>query len=286
MRSAVAAISLGCVCLEFATGQVPMKTQAGEMVLFESAGASRVVEKIRSDTQGVMVEILVEPGEMVKKGQILGHTELDATKLQLDLAQHAVESKGNVESTLGQAAAWTVAREETEELVRRHKVAESRLEWARAMEKMYRGTYQMQVEAENAQMIQYKYWKEQYRNRFFRAPVDGVVSEVLVEVGKPVTFATHVFTIGNDNTYAVPVTVPSALADSAVPNQTLPVRSSDGKSVTRAVVDSVMDDPNAADRKIIKLLIQEADFPEDTRMNLKGMKFDVLLPQAAQDASR
>ena len=34
-----------------------------------------------------------------------------------------------------------------------------------------------------------------YEKRFFRAPVDGIVTEVLVEVGKPVTIATHVFTI-------------------------------------------------------------------------------------------
>ena len=46
-----------------------------------------------------------------------------------------------------------------------------------------------------------------YEKRFFRAPVDGIVTEVLVEVGKPVTIATHVFTIRNDDTFNIPVTV-------------------------------------------------------------------------------
>lgn len=269
-----------------ASAQIPYQTQSGEMVLFESAGASRVVEKVRSGTQGVMFSVFVKPGEIVRKGQVLGHTELDATKLQLDLARNAMESKANVEAAQSQAEAWTVAREETEESVRRRKMQDSRLEWALAMEKMYRANYELQLDTENTQQIQYDYWKEQYDKRFFRAPVDGVVSEVLVEAGKPVNFATHVFTISNENTYALPVNVPSQIADAAVPNKTLPVRSADGKSVSRALVDSVMDDPCAAGRKIIKLLVKAADFPVATRTKLIGMKFDVLLPQVAQDSTR
>jgi pyruvate/2-oxoglutarate dehydrogenase complex dihydrolipoamide acyltransferase (E2) component len=150
------------------------------------------------------------------------------------------------------------------------------------MEKMYRANYEVQLDAENVQQIQYDYWKDQFDKRHFRAPVEGVVSEVLVEVGKPVNFGTHVFTISNETTYSLPVTVPASLAVAAVPNKTLPVRSADGKSVSRALVDSVMDDPKAAGRKIIKLLVKAADFPATTRPNLMGMKFDVLLPQVAK----
>jgi len=285
-KSTIAAILSGCALISAASSQVPYQTQSGEMVLFESAGASRVVEKVRSGVQGVMATVLVKVGDTVKKGQVLGHTELDATKLQLDLARHTMESKANVESARSQAEAWTVAREETEDAVRRRKMEESRLEWALSMEKMYRANYELQLDAEGAQTIQYDYWKEQYEKRFFRAPVDGVVSEVLVDAGKPVNFATHVFTVSNESTYALPVTVPAELADAAVPNETLPVRSSDGKSVTRALVDSVIDDPREAGRKIVKLLVKAADFPAATRAKLKGMKFDVLLPEVAQETGR
>lgn len=282
----MAAILLGCALISAANSQIPYPTQSGEMVLFESAGASRVVEKVRSGVQGVMATVVVKVGDTVKKGQVLGHTELDATKLQLDLARHTMESKANVESARSQAEAWTVAREETEDAVRRRKMEESRLEWALSMEKMYRANYELQLDAESAQTIQYDYWKEQYEKRFFRAPVDGVVSEVLVDVGKPVNFATHVFTISNESTYALPLSVPAEIAGAAVPNETLPVRSADGKSVTRALVDSVIDDPREAGRKIVKLLVKAADFPIATRAKLKGMKFDVLLPEVAQETGR
>jgi multidrug efflux pump subunit AcrA (membrane-fusion protein) len=264
-------------------GQSLYQTQAGDMILFESAGASRVVEKVRSGSQGVMIAVFAKVGDTVKKGQILGHTELDATKLQLDLAEQALTAKATVESAKMQAEAWTVARQETAYAVRRRKMEESRLDWAIAMEKMYQANYENQLDAEKTQEIQHAYWKDQYEKRFFRAPVDGTVSEVLVEVGKPVNLAAHAFTISNETTYALPVTVPDQVADAATSNKTLPVRAADGKSVARAWIDSVIDDPRTAGRKVIKLLVKSADFPAGTRDKLRGMKFEVLFPLAAQD---
>jgi multidrug efflux pump subunit AcrA (membrane-fusion protein) len=251
------------------------------MLLCESAAASRVVEKVRSTAQGILVESYVKVGDTVTKGQLLGHAELDATKLQLDLARQTMEATATVESAKKQAEAWTVVREETAEGVRRRKLEKSRLDWATAMEGMYRGTYEAQLEAETLQRINYEYWKSQYENRFFRAPVDGVVSEVMVEVGKPVNYATHLFTIRNEDTFSIPVPVPAELAEVAVSQKQLPVRTSDGKSVSHAHVHSVADDPRNAGGKILKLLVSAKDFPAAMRMKLMGMKFDVLLPQLA-----
>jgi hypothetical protein len=62
------------------------------------------------------------------------------------------------------------------------------------------------------------------------------------------------------------------------------VRASDGKSVARALVDSVIDDPRETGGKIVRLLIKAADFPVAMRPKLKGMKFEVLLPELAESA--
>lgn len=278
---AMAALALMGAVASVTKAQIPYQTKAGGMLLYKSTGATRIAEKVRANAPGVVVETFVKVGDLVRKGDILGHTELDTTKLQLDLAKRALDSKANVEAAEGQAEAWTVTREETEEQVERRKAEKTRLEWAIAMEKMYRANYEVQLETENVQQVQYDYWKGQYEKRFFKAPVDGVVSEVVVEVGKNVNFATHVFTISNENTLAVPVTVPAPLAAVISPNDKLPIRSADGKSVNHALVDSVTDNPRSTGEKIIRLLIDAADFPATTRANLKGMKFDVLLPQTA-----
>ena len=264
----------------------PTSSPPGGMVRVESAAAAQVVEKVRAAAPGVMVDICVKVGDLVKKDQILGNIDCDVVKLQLDLARHTMESKANLESARSQAEAWTVTREETALAVRRRTAEKSRLEWALDMEKMYRSQYEGQVEAEQAQVIQYEYCKEQYDKRFFRAPVDGVVTAVLAEVGKPVAFATHVFTISNENSYTVPVAVPAALAVAAVNQTTLPVRAADGKSACRAMVESVMNDPHNTGGKIIKLLVQATDLPALARGDLLGMKFDVLLPPVAGNTRR
>lgn len=285
VTSVVLAMALICGFSSVLYSQIPYQTEIGEKLLFKSAGATRIAEKVRANAPGVVVEVFVKVGDFVRNGDILGHTELDATKLQLDLAKRALDSKANVDAAEGQAEAWSVTREETEEQVDRHKLEKTRLDWAIAMEKMYRANYEVQLETENTQQIQYDYWKAQYDNRYFRAPVDGIVSEIVAELGKNVNFASHVFTISNDSAFAFPISVPAAIANAVSPNDLLPIRSADGKSVNRALVESVIDDPRSAGAKIIKLLIKAAEFPAATRANLKGMKFDVLLPQVANGTS-
>lgn len=264
----------------FASAQTPYSSASGEKLLFESSAASRLVEKVRAKSPGIMMAVFVKPGDVVRKGQLLGHTELDNTKLQLDLAKHALLSKSNVESAKNQADAWTVNREETEEAVRRRKMESTRLEWASSMEKMYQASYEVQLDAETTQQIQYDYWKDQYDKRFFRSPVDGVVSEVLVDVGKPVNYGSHLFTIANDGTYSLPVQVPASVADAVSSEKSVPVRSADGKSVCDARVDTVTDDPRENGMKIVRLLVKAADLPPAVRPKLGGMKFDVLMPHA------
>jgi multidrug efflux pump subunit AcrA (membrane-fusion protein) len=275
------AAALTCILANSGIAQTSYQTRSGEMLLFESSAASQVLEKIRSKAPGVIVALHVQPGDVVAKGQILGHLELDAAKLQLDLAQTTLDNKSNVEAALGQAKAWAIAREETAELVRRRQAEKSRLAWATAMEKVHQANYEGQLEAEKVQAIQLAYAKQQYDDRFLRATVAGTVSEVLLDVGKNVNFATHVLTISNPGSFTVPVNVPAPVAEALSPDKKVPIRSSDDNTVKSAEVESVIDNPNSTGEKIIRLLIEAADFPAATRSRLKGMKFDVLLPQVA-----
>jgi multidrug efflux pump subunit AcrA (membrane-fusion protein) len=261
--------------------QTPFASSMGEMLLFESNAAVGVSEKVRAQAPGVLMEVFVKPGDYVIKGQILAHTELDAAKLHMDLTKRALENKTNVESAKAHADAWRVAREETEEQVRRRRAEKTRLEWAISMEKMHQANYEAQLELEKVQEVQYFSAKQQFEKRFLRATVHGVVTEKLVDVGKPVNFATHVFTISNQSAFSIPVPVPAPVAAAVKPNETIPVRSADGNVVKRAVVDSVTDSPRSAGEKIVRLLVESTDFPMASRSSLAGMKFDVLMPQLA-----
>lgn len=255
------------------------RSKLDDKMIVESGAAARVSEKVRAGAAGVIVEISVSVGDKVKKGQVLGHTELPATKYQLDLARQALEDNTSLNAAQGHAQAWAATRAETEEAVRKRKVEKPRLDWATGMEQFHSGQYDAQVERKKVQRIQYEYWQEQYEARFFRAPVDGVVTEILHDLGKSVPVATHVFTISDSNSYLVPVTVPEEYAASAATNSTFPIRVSNGRHVSRGIINSIADDPKAPGKKIITLLVNEKDFPKPASGDLSGSKFDVLLPQ-------
>jgi len=252
-------------------------------VIVKSGEASRVSEIVRAAAAGVIVELSVRVGDEVKKGQVLGHTELAPTKYQLDLARHALEDRTALDAAKGHADAWAATRAETEDALRRRRVERPRLDWANGMEQFHRGNYDAQLEKKKVQRIQYEYWREQYDNRFFRAPADGVVTGILHDVGKSVQVATHVFTISNSKTYLVPLSVPAALADGVTTGSSLLVRATNGRHVSRGMVDAIAEDPQAPGSKIITLLVNEKDFPSSTGNQMQGTRFDVLLSQMEPD---
>lgn len=269
-------ISIQLLLWQCAAGQYAGSVEGTDRLIVESGAGGKVIERVRAGAPGTVVEVFVSPGQLVKQGQLLAHTELDATKLQLDLAQAALEAKGNVEATEGQAEAWTVTREETEEAVRRRKADKTRLAWAEAMEKMHRGNHQVQLDIERAQEIQFAHWKDQYEKRFFRAPVDGVVTEVLVAPGKSVGIAAHAFTVRNDNLLSVPVTVPNQIASRVAVGETLPVRPLKQNASTRATVGGVTDCLGRPGEKTVRLLLPVDSLPAAFRPKLVGSKFEVL----------
>lgn len=277
-------VLLGGMLAEAAEPPGFTRSNSDEKIIVKSAGASRVSEKVRAGTAGVIVEISVRVGDEVKKGQLLGHTELAPTKYQLDLARQALLDNTSLNAAEGQAEASEATRAETEEAVRRRKVEKPRLDWAIGMEQFHRGNHKAQLEKKKIQRIQYEYWKQQYDNRFFRAPADGVVTEIVHDIGKSVQVATHVFTISNSRTYLVPLSVPAGLADGVAPGSSLLIRPSNGRHVSRGLVDSIVEDPQAPDSKIITLLVDEKDFPTSTGTRMEGSTFDVLLSQMEADA--
>lgn len=274
-----AACAVGFLFCAEVHGEAPILPTADALLRFESGLSARVVEKVRASRPGTVIEIVVKVGDKVKKGQEIGHTELEAIKLNRDLAQATMDAKGNVDEKFWQQRAWTIQREDTEEAVKKRQVPKSRLDWAISMEKMYQAQYNAQLEAEDIQKLQHDYYAQEYEARFFRAPVEGVVSEILVAPGQGVNFATHVATVKNDSQLAVPVPLPASLAEAAMRAGTLLVRSPNGRAMIRAVVDSMVDDPAApGERKIAKLLINEADLPSVPGQKTEGVKFDVFVP--------
>jgi biotin carboxyl carrier protein len=278
-------VSRALAALMLATGLLSaqgfQRSRPGEKIIVESGEATQVDEQVRAAAAGVLVAVFVKAGDEVKKNQVLGHMELAATKYQLDLARQNMQSDSPLRALKALANAWTATREETEDAVRRRQVNESRLEWASNMERYHQGNYEAQLDQKKLQRIHFEYWQQQYEARFFKAPADGVVTQVLLDVGKKVDYGTHVFSVGNDDAYIIPVELPADFAGNISAGSDLPVRAVNGKDVARGLVNEILDNPRKAGGKIIRLLLRRSDFPAENSSNLAGTRFDVLLPASA-----
>jgi len=259
--------------------QIPAIAKEDGIVRIQSGSASLVVEIVRAASQGTVVEVPVKVGDIVTKGECLGHTELYSTKLNLDMAQANFDAKGSVDQAQAQYDANIVLRKEAEQGLRQGKVTRADLDWAMDQEKMTEAQYHQQLDSKTMQKIQLDYWKDEFERRFFRAPVDGTISEVFIKLGTGVSYATQLFTIRNDSEYSVPVTVSAALADTATRTGSVMVLAPNGKTLIRAVVNNVTDDPSAPGvKKVLQLLVQKDDVPVTTGTKPDGLKFDVFIP--------
>ncbi len=257
-----------------------------DALLVQSGPAERLREVVRTSAQGTLVALFVKPGEKVRRGQLLGHLDLEETRWKRDLARQAFESKAAVEAAKRNAEAWRISREEARLAVRKREAERTRLEWATAMEAVHQAHYEAALETKDQQRIQFEHWQSQYAKRFLYAPTDGVVSDIRVEPGTKLTEAAMVLTISDDDAYSVPLSVPSAVADAARPGSVVSVRAPDRKSVGRARIERVSSDPRDAGSRIVHLSLRSSELPSAARSRIAGFRFEVLLPHPPAVAGR
>lgn len=244
----------------------------------ESGVAEPVEEVIRAERAGTVVALLVKPGDVVTKGQMLGHTEVDSAKWNLDTAQANLDATGTLDQMFWQHQAWGVTREEMEDAVRKRTVPKSRLQYVLNMEKVAKSQLEAQQDLKKVQKINLEHFRTEYKSRFFHSPIDGVVTEVRVELGQAVSLAAHAFTVSNSTHLTVPVEVPAATATAALQAGKLSVRPKRGKTTIWAKVTGVTEEPGTPEgKKILHLWVNKADIPLGAAPN--ELKFDVLVPQ-------
>jgi multidrug efflux pump subunit AcrA (membrane-fusion protein) len=260
-------------------GQTSAPARRGVVTVVESGAAGLVAEEVRTKRAGTIVALFVKPGDRVAKGQMLGHTELDQARFQMETARANLDARGQEDQMFWQHRAWMATREEIAEAVRKREAKKTRLEYAEAMGNWAEAQLRAQQEARKLRAIQFDYYKNDYEARILRAPIDGHVTGVKVKVGQSVSIALHAFTVSDADKISVPLTLTAALAAAAMEAGTLPVRLQGQKQSTRAEVAEIADDPTApGERKIVRLLVNRAEVAEDPGTPADGRKFDVLVP--------
>ncbi len=180
----VAAVALAVIgVLKKRSSQEPVQAlsfaKAGRGPIWIKVSASGVIEpvkvvEVKSKASGIVIDLRVEEGDDVKKGEVIArldsieiHNQLRSEKAALDVASQSVRVK-------------------QKELERAEKLAQDGLISPRDLEIAKLDLEKARAEEINRR-ISIANLEERLRDTVIRAPIDGIVLEKLVEIGQVIS---------------------------------------------------------------------------------------------------
>ncbi|MFY0526357.1 efflux RND transporter periplasmic adaptor subunit [Archangium gephyra] len=158
---------------------------------------ARRAATMRAEVQGAVLEMVVEQGQQVKKGQLLARIEDNSLQDQLIAARGAVRVARN---------ALQVARSEEE---RNRKLSDAGVITRRDFERAQLSRHQAQAQLSEAE-ARLALARQQVGRTRIRAPFTGVVSERLASAGDIVQPGTALYTVIDPTSLRLEASVPAA----------------------------------------------------------------------------
>lgn len=171
----------------------------------------RSVVDIGTPSEGIIDEVLVDRGDVVKKGQILTRLRSDLERINVELSRLQARSLAEVQAKKSQLKLEMGKASRAEELHRRKVIATSTLEEAQANVDL------AQTDVDSAELrhkvaeTQLKQSEATLALRTIRSPIDGVVSKVNTAAGEYANVQNPLMTVAALDPLHVQVYVPISL---------------------------------------------------------------------------
>ncbi len=158
--------------------------------------------KIRSSTTGEIEKIMFKKGERVKKGDLIIKLKNDEQFARLKLAEANLKAGiAQLKQTRIRSSNIQKSLERAERLFADKIVSESNLEQTKTESQVMQEALNIS-EANILQLeSQMRIAKSLYDNTFIRAPFDGVVSDIYVEIGEYLVPGTPIYDLFSDENY-------------------------------------------------------------------------------------
>jgi RND family efflux transporter MFP subunit len=139
---------------------------------------------VRSPVEGVIESVLVQRGDLVKKGTLLATLSSGPERAALALAASRAKMQGELKSAEARVEISRKKLERAEELQKKNFVSVNARDEAEAEYRL--ATEQLRAARENRRLaeLEVKRAKEILAQRSIKSPVDGVVVEVLLRPGE------------------------------------------------------------------------------------------------------
>ena len=139
---------------------------------------------VRSPVEGVIESILVQRGDVVKKGALVATLSSGPERAALDMARSRATMQGEIKSAEARVDLTRKKWERAEELVKRNFVSENARDEAQAEYRL--ATEQLRQARENRRLaeLDMNRAKEVLAQRSIKSPVNGVVVEIMLRPGE------------------------------------------------------------------------------------------------------
>jgi RND family efflux transporter MFP subunit len=165
--------------------------------------------EVGSPVIGVVESINVERGDFVRQGQILAKLHANVERASVGAAETRAQADADVRSAKANYEFLRQKQTRAEELVQKNFISQQALDQVRAETSVAEQKFMQAQEQQRVARQELQLALAQLRQRFIRAPFDGIVAERYVMIGERVE-EKPMFRIAKVNPLRVEVIVPAA----------------------------------------------------------------------------
>lgn len=168
---------------------------------------ARVV-KLGSPVTGILADVVVNRGDLVKQGDVVATMDLDVEKVAVEISRVRAASTAEIDAQVARNDLVRKELQRTEELVRKNVSTAQKLDELNAqLEVGLRELQRLKLQQHLAK-LDFEKSQRQLDQRILRSPVDGVVQQRVLTGGEFVNQQSHVLVIAQLNPLLVETFLP------------------------------------------------------------------------------
>ncbi len=200
--------------------------------------------ELSSPVPGVLAEVLVDRGSVVKKGQIVARLRAELEEAQVALAQARASGDAQVRAKRARLAQADRVLERNKDLLTKKFISENELDQMRTDRDVAAQDVQAAAEVQRVAQLELAQARAQLELRTIRSPIDGVVTERALSAGeqvrdKPILVVEQVSTLRAE--VALPGAYIRSVSVGTAARISFPIAGINPVPATASVVDPVID---------------------------------------------
>lgn len=203
-------LTFGSVFLAMLAGAVPGQAQTIDDA-WECVIEPRRLVKIGSQVAGILEAVMVDRGDVVKEGQVIGRLRSDVERANVELARAQAETETRIKAAQSQVEFERRRQERNQQLYRTKVISSENIDRVETELALREQELVAAREAKNIAALELKRATELLNIRTIRSPISGIVVERNLSAGEFILNEGSVATVAQVDPLNVEVFVPIRL---------------------------------------------------------------------------